>query len=612
MNKRGIKYLIAFFSAFCMCVFVVNAQGRAERSASIVTIDGESYYVHSVRHGETLYSLSKLYDVSEEDILRSNPHTAEGLRDDHVIKIPLRNTSLDNMSSRKQARLFDSHIVNAGETLYSISRRYEIPVNVLLEDNEGLDPSHMSIGQVINIRKKSVGDATPDQIDRQMEDYRDAINSVSDDYEYHLVLQGETLYSLSRRFGVTEEQLVELNNLTDGLKAGALIKVRPKNLEPEHFQAVTDSLQNADRVVEDSLLRATLTVKDYAQTGEVNVALLLPLSGETGTMARNLLEFYQGVLLGVEDLKNQGIPVNLSLYNTGRSTEEVRQIVRSGDFGQPDVIIGPIYEDNMRPAVNYAQENRIVMVSPLGTVTQTESPVLFQMAPDASRKFDKLKDLFTPGRNIVYVSTVNSDREMDENVKPMLPFGYKHIDYNATLRMQQGVFDNVLDPDGDNLVIVSCTNELIADQILAAISSYQSNLVARSQMSGSVSVLGGTGWSRFENNIDKTLFFKLNVCHLSFYHADRGDSRVSDFDRRFVEAFGSLPSLYAYRGYDAVKLFAGSVRAPGASFSEKLINNNQRLLQMPYEFFQKENGGTFYNGSWGLVCYGSDYSITVK
>lgn len=612
INKIKTRCLLAVLFMFIMSIPHAGAQQRAERSTGIVTIEGESYYVHTVAGGQTLYSLSKLYDVPVDDIVGVNPHIAGGLKEGHVIKIPFKNTALEGMSSRRQARLFDTHIVNAGETLYAISRRYEIPVNVLLEDNDGLDPAHLSIGQTINIRKKSVGDATPAQIDQQMEEYRDAINSVSDDYEYHLVLLGETLYSLSRRFGVTEQQLVELNNLTDGLKAGALIKVRPKGVEPEHFEAVTDSLFKVDRVTEDSVVRTTLTVKEFAPAGAVSIAMLLPLDGETGAAAGNFLEFYQGALLGVEDLKNEGIPVDLSLYNTGRSTDEVRRIVRSDDFGQPDIIIGPVYEDNMRPAVNYAQENRIVLVSPLGAVNRTESPVLFQMAPDASQKFEKLKGLFTPDRNIVYVTTVNSDPEMDENVRPMLPAGYKQIDYNATLRMKQGVFDNVLDPDGDNLVIVSCTNELVADQILAAISSFHSNLVARSQMRGNITILGGSGWSRFDSSIDKTLFFKLNVCFLSFYHADRGDEKVGEFDRRFVSAYQTLPTLYAYRGYDAVKLFGGAVRAEGDTFAARLAQNGQSLLQMPYGFFQKDPAGTFYNAEWGLVCYGNDYTITVK
>lgn len=612
-----MRYLLAVFSVFVMSASVAGAQvfqsqqqqSKPEKSTSIVTIDGESYYVHTVKKGETFYSLSKLYDVFIKDITDSNPHVIEGLVEGHVIKIPF-TTDVEKMSKRKQARLFDTHIVIQGETLYAISRRYGIPVPVLIEDNDGLDPSHLSLGQEIKIRKKSVGDATPAEIEQQMEDYRDAINSVSLDYEYHLVQPGETLYSLSRMYGVSESDIVERNNLTDGLKAGELIKMRPKGIEQKHFEVVTDSLKGMDKAKEDSVFRSALTLRDFSNISTVEVAIMLPLSGDEQA-GRNFLELYQGALIGFEDLKNSGISAKVSLYNTSRSTEEVERIVKSADFGRPDVIIGPVYEENMLPAVNYAQTAGAVIVSPLAAVENIQSPMLYQMAPDASAKYEKVKELFTPERNVVFVTTMNRDFEFEQYVKPMLPQGYKHIDYDATLRMRQGVFDNAINPHADNLIVVSCTNELIADQILAAVSSFQSNLVARSQMRGDITVLGGSGWSKFEKEIDKSLFFKLKVCYPSFYHADRGSSLVGDFDRRFVSAFGVLPSPYAYRGYDAVKLFVGAVKEPGMTFTDKVNGSRQSMLQMPYWFGQKESDGTYYNMEWGLVHYGSDYTITV-
>lgn len=612
-----MKYILAIFSVMLMGVSYAAAQLlSSERSTSIVTIDGESYYVHSVKKGETVYSLSRIYGVPEDKIMEINPHVREGLRDDHVLKIPFANTDVDRMSSRKQARLFDTHIVNPGETLYAVSRRYQIPVNTLIEDNEGLDPSHLYPGQSLNIRKKSVGDATPAQIEQQLEDYQNAINSVSGDYEYYLVKQGETLYTLSRRFGVTEQQLSDLNNLTNGLKAGALIKVRPKGIESGHFEAVADSLQNVDRMAEDSVMRSTVTLKDYSKVSTVDVAMFLPFGGVEVSAGKKFLEFYQGALLALEDLKHKGVSVNMSLYSTSRSVDEVRNIIWSQDFGDPDIIIGPVYEENMGPAVEYAQRNGIVMISPLGVVESTQSPVLYQMAPDPSNKYDKLKELFIPGRNVIYITTPNKDVEIENYVKPLLPHGYKHVEYTSAMRADKGALEralgNLVDPNGDNLFVISCTNEQVTDRILADISSYHWNLAARSQMSGNVSVLGGSGWSEFGKIIDNALFFKLNVCYLAFYHADRGSDVVKDFDRRFVSAYGNLPSVYAYRGYDAVKLFGEAVRLPGATFNDKLNSNGKTLLQMPYIFYQKEHGGTYYNGQWGLVCYGSDHTIKVK
>lgn len=70
---------------------VLQAQQPAERSSSRVTIAGETFYVHTVKPGETFYSLGKLYDTDEETIRARNPIVIDGLRPGQVLKIPIVN-----------------------------------------------------------------------------------------------------------------------------------------------------------------------------------------------------------------------------------------------------------------------------------------------------------------------------------------------------------------------------------------------------------------------------------------------------------------------------------------------------------------------------------------
>ena len=124
---------------------VLQAQQPAERSSSRVTIAGETFYVHTVKPGETFYSLGKLYDTDEETIRARNPIVIDGLRPGQVLKIPIVNGNKKTLSARKMNKLFDTHVVNQGETAYSISKRYGISLATLMEDNPGFDPAHLSI-----------------------------------------------------------------------------------------------------------------------------------------------------------------------------------------------------------------------------------------------------------------------------------------------------------------------------------------------------------------------------------------------------------------------------------------------------------------------------------
>ncbi|MFQ7503634.1 MAG: LysM peptidoglycan-binding domain-containing protein [Alistipes finegoldii] len=199
-----------------------------QKSGTIVYINGSKFYVHTVQPGETLYGLSKAYEVGEKVILQHNPAAAQGLRAGESIKIPFVSDVPQPKSDRKLRKTFDIHTVTQGETLYGISRKYEIPIQTVIEDNPNLDPAHLRLGERILIRKKEIGSEDEAGTREQWEAYRNSLNSVAEEgFAYHIVKPGETFYSLSRRFGITEEQLGSLNGglKPADLKAGAIIKV---------------------------------------------------------------------------------------------------------------------------------------------------------------------------------------------------------------------------------------------------------------------------------------------------------------------------------------------------------------------------------------------------
>ena len=177
----------------------------AGKSATIVYINGAKYYIHTVQAGETLYGLSKTYGVGEKVILENNPSIARGLKTAENIKIPFVADVPEPKSDKKLRKTFDFHFVSKGETLYAISRQYEIPVKTLLEDNPNLDPLHMRLGERILIRRKQIGSEDEAGTKEQWEEYRQSLNSVAEEgTAYHIVHPGETFYSLSRRFGITD------------------------------------------------------------------------------------------------------------------------------------------------------------------------------------------------------------------------------------------------------------------------------------------------------------------------------------------------------------------------------------------------------------------------
>ena len=575
---------------------------NVRRSESIVRIEGDSYYVHTVEAGQTLYSLAKAYDVSTAAIVHYNPLVAGGLQAGQILKIPAVGAPQQKMSQRKISRIFDEHEVKQGETVYSISRMYAVPVTTLLEDNASLDPTHLAIGQKVLIRKDQKGDGNEQQSMEQLNEYKEALNSVSNDYVYHLVVQGETLYSLSKLYNVSQEELIEWNSLTDGLKAGAMIRVG--TVEQSAASKGPDST-SSDEIGQPAVFENVDIVANES-AHQSNIALMLPLSAE-GAVNASFLEFYQGFLLGMEDLKAEGLSFNVNLYNSSRSAQTVEQIVNSEEFKGTNLIVGPVYENELQSVLPYAIENRVAVVSPLAATESLHAPVLFGMAPKESGKVEKMKTVFAHNDNIVLVYGKSNDSELEAEVKNALA-GKTYQTYNY---IGEDIPASLFKSESRNVYVVMARNELEVDKILAALSSAHNNLVSRSQLfSATVNVVGSSRWNRF-NNIDRNLFFKMGVSYLTSYLAKRGNDIIDRFDSRYIDAYQSLPSMYSYRGYDAAVIFGRAVVSQMGVVGY-LQNETHKPLQTKYRFVQPQTGDTYVNDEWVIVRYNSNYTISAE
>ncbi len=628
--SNSLRLLVAV--VLCAAYHAADAQTAPNvKSTVVVNIDGSVYYAHKVAKGETLYSIARLYETDQRSITGSNPQLRDGgvLKEGSTIKIP---ADQKELSPRKKSKLFNKHTVNRGETAYSISKRYAISVGTLVEDNPGIDPTSLSVGQVLNIRKSVIGTVDDSTINEGWEQYAESLNSVGagSGMVYHLVEKGETLYSLSKYFAVPQSRIEAVNDLKDGLKTGSIIRIpvasesgantvaqgKPAASDTSYQQKpaspVSDrSLESIFRtpVADPSERRGSKVGNQYEIGHTLRIAMMLPLKSGKSPQ-QNYLEFYQGSLLALEDMKRAGISARLDLYNTERSVYVTEEIVRSDrDFAGSELIIGPVYEECLAPVVKFAERRGIPVVSPLAVAEAIQSPDLFQLSPTPASKYSKLESLFSERNNIVVISSAKNDKEFEKEILPYCLAGCRKLDYAKGVTAAE--IERLLSSDKDNVIVVLASEENGVDEVLARLSSIQNNRAARSNSLAPIYVVGSSRWARFRN-IDKNLFFKLRVNYVTSYYADRSDPRVLAFDKRYISAFGSQPSLYSYRGYDAVKMFGMAAFTGGFSYESRLGNASSDLLQMLYEFRQQESGGTFINTRWALVSYHTDYTVSVE
>ncbi len=611
---RYLKLLFLLLSlTFAVFAMAIDVQ-PVEKSTVIVFINGQKFYVHTVKTGDTLYSLAKTYEVSEELIRQHNANMGSELKIDQTVKIPVPESAQKSAKAEKRRkRDFLTHKVQAGQTLYAIARDYNISVATLREDNPSLNPQSLPVGETLWIRRAAVGKSNEQQTQAEIAEYAATLNSVTDDdgYDHHVVQPGETIYSLSRRFGITEEEFARLNDVSAGLKAGAMIRIpRPEQAEEEVVE------------VEQPQSTADVHFRALASTEPLNVALMLPMNIENRANA-SYVEFYQGFLLGMETLKNTGRGESkLTVYNTSHDQLKVDEIVRSTMFEGTNLIVGPVYEDELAPVIRYAEQNSVPVVSPLANISAVESPALYQLSPSAERKYDKVADLVNGEREIFMIYADSYDEEFEAEAKQLL-HGRPYHSYTYSFDNQKSKFrartadapfdvidgmDTVLMSETPRLFIVLANKEVDVDRILGTISSSKVAISERSIPCAEYTVLGTSRWGRF-SNIDHTTYFNNNVVMISTYHAKRDAQAVREFDSRHIEAYGGLPSLYAYRGYDAAILFCGGMRG---DIEYNMLDKRYTPLQTVYKFVQEDENGKYVNQEWMRINYNSNYTITVE
>lgn len=493
---------------------------------------------------------------------------------------------------------------------------------------------------------------------------KDTVKVKGKKFIIHHVEKGETLYSLSRHYGVTIDELNETNRcLSHGLKSGQRLKVPIKVAEAEqkptatpkadatdattgatvNGDAVTSSVDNAATVADQPKVDATeqtaAKVTEVAvatvdstvvlskfrklQKDEVaEVVLLLPM-GTPEQPDKNYVDFYRGFLLGLDSVRMSGRSVNLNLYNSGRSYEDAMAIINSGALDKANLVVGPVYEDQLIPVAAAMKEKRAPVVSPLARLDHTTNDMVFQMSPSSKTRHFKIPELRDSTVRVVVISGDKVDKRFDKEVREMLQgvpnvinhrFAFEHPTLTQKLAAQRaklgiaapGDMKPYLKGNRPTVLIITSGNEFDLSQILEAIKEGKRELTSHRIPLAPHVIVGHTRWTHYPN-IEREVLFENNIVQISTYHTRRSDPVIRKFDKRFVREFGALPTRYAYRGYDAAMMF---VKELYESIDTGLEGKAFKPLLTPYKFESDSVSGVHVNTEWVKIVYNKNFTIS--
>lgn len=536
------KYLVTPFD-----IFALNPDAKSDFKPNTILIIPNSkiknepfneeskeligYKTHKVKRKETLYGLSKKYNVSEDELKKANRFLySENLKRGDKIRIPKYKTFINKVSLKNTVRKYK---VQPKEGKWRIAYKFGITVKEL----EALNPNMKEVlqpGDELNVPN--------------IEDKDEKV--VEDQYNYYEVLPKEGFYRLKVKTGLTQEELEDLNPglKESGLKEGMVLKI------PASAETVS-SLKDMERTRLESKIKNFSTKK---------LALLLPYRlnridldsvEETKSEIKNnrllstVLDFHVGVRMALDSAKQLGISTDLKVFDTQYQPSTTNKILSDYDFSDYDAVIGPIEESSFDRVANSLKRDRVPVIAALNKPKEVYTNV-FQTIPEdkwlqkAMIEFIKRDSL----KSKVIIIADQAHRSTSNMLKKEFPSA---VQIYSEINKKTGKDDHFIYPvrlenmftAGRTIVFLETDSNPMASSVISLLNS---------NVNEDIEIVLVT--------LDKNKAFEgkdidnNNLSNLKFHypsvHKDFDEYKSNSFVKAYKKEFGVSPSKYVARGFD--------------------------------------------------------------
>ncbi|MDC8102075.1 MULTISPECIES: LysM peptidoglycan-binding domain-containing protein [Chryseobacterium] len=542
---------------------------------------------------QTIYGITKQYRISETDLRKLNPELDSHMKIGDEITLPL--ASIKKYGDSQQviatekpvetpvvkevtatppavAVEGETYVIQAKDNYYRITKQFGVTQQDLFALNPGLEEKGLKPGDSIKIKKSNTDTVAEPvnpktKIDSGNEKSSSSNVVVGDDYVTYTVQQGDTVFSIVNKFGVSIDDLIALNpDLSHGLKSGMVLKI--KKQDPAYVKKNGDAL---------------------------SVVLMLPFGYSTNeTQYRGMaLDFLTGAKLAIERNARGGQKLDIKIVDSGNEASFKNSLTQINP-DNTDLIIGPFFKSNVIDVLDFTKNQKIPIVAPFAN-----SPELYNYS------------------NLIIVETNNqtyADKIVEE-VKGVYSDQKIYIVADAKKEnanyIKAGLEKSVKNP---NVVIVNSPAEIQLDQnmmtgqsapviaVLANDNDSMGEAFANRMIALSKEVQGVKAFSLFYSPIFEKKVDDLSQASL-VYLMDRKINTDGGFEKEILAAYKTkyckTPPKYAIVGFDVVNDMLTRENKKGEIF--KQMNKVQTQLATKFEFVKSKANGAYVNTGYRVI-----------
>ena len=550
-----MRFFLIFFTFLIASLSFLSSQEKNQP---------ETFISHKVKKKETLYSISRLYDLNIEQVMEYNPILSRrGLRKRKILKIPV----------FKKKELVSEEIPDYNIIIYKVKPkdtkwRIAYNNNITIQELEKMNPvlkKGLKIDQKIKIPKS---------------DKTNLSNLIDSNFNYYTVKKGEGYYRIQKKLGVSKKILDSLNPilLEQGLLNGMVLKLP---------LAYTGDL----KIKNDLLVEKTSLIDSINGNSEINISVLLPFRAseiefdsidETRKILseRNLhtisSDFYSGIILASEDLSKYGISSKLSIYDTENKKSKIDKILNEINPDSCQIIIGPLIPDNFNYISSKEKIFDLPKVAPLSTRDVVIRNSVYQSVTPKellrNKMIDYLDKNLDKDDNIVIVAD-SINRDIEYILKDIFPS-------SIILRPEKNGY--LLPELVDSLLVDSLPNKIILESDnFSLISSVSAQMSAQISDLRKVQLFTTYRGNVYENeNLSRKHLGDLGFTFTSGHHP-LSKFEFNAFQERYIKFFGKPPNREAIRAYDLTLdlvlriVYAGKLNSSAENIEETEYQENR-------------------------------------
>jgi LysM repeat protein/ABC-type branched-subunit amino acid transport system substrate-binding protein len=532
------------------------------KSTNIQTIDGAKYYIHKIEKGQSLYSLTKLYNVTLDEIYAVNPDVKSGTKAGQEIKIPFKSGAISSPT-----------VVSTPSAATS---------------GNSVAPIDTSLYYIYKVAKK------------------------------------ETLYAIGKKFNITEAELKILNPslITQGPKEGQVIIVGEKkriiksnNNSPAGVTSThPDSINpNVIRHEKKSSYNVALILPfKLDQSLNTDITALVKSQSSFPPVPALAIDFYLGFRMAADSLHAQDFEVNIDLYDID-DKDSVKLVKISADprFKQTDFIFGPLYASGFKHISQKAKDNGIPIVSPITQqnkmlynnvyVSKTNPSQFTLLESLADYCLDSLK---TAGANVILVQLSSEAKEVSylkafkKYYNDRVAASGRPMKDTVPLVKGMGGVKSAFIPGIKNVIVTLSNNQVQITDFTTQLAIYSDKK--------DVTLCGWQNIST-NDNLDQDY---LNQLHFTFPYQYNltNTSAYNELITKYKAQQNAYPGEYFFIGFDVGYYYLKNLKERGSDFIYSLNHFPFESNYMRFNFTRPDNLTGFDNRGMYIFRY-NNYQI---